>query len=133
MAPAEDGDDDIRVIFSLPASAAGHDLSLTLSPRKKHGVSVTDGQPLVESGLPTSGANAATGDDPFEEDDTSYFERRSISSDVTDIYDRHAIPEQFKALYPSNPQSDGWLTQKWYVIRRGLEIGIFYEFWCVLE
>jgi hypothetical protein len=110
-----------------------------MSPRKKHASSFTNGAPPPESGLPTSSSasDAATdSEDPFEVivpvNDTSYFEGRSISQDTTDVFLRHAVPPETKARYPGNPESDGWKIKKFYVIRRGLEIGIYFDFWYVI-
>lgn len=132
LAATSDEDDNIRVIFSLPASAAGHDLALTLSPRKnqapgqssQRNSSNNDGPPPSWS-LPTSGGG--TGQDPFAQGDQA----PPSSQPITSVHDRHAVSDAYKARYPSNPLSDGWKVQKWYVIRRGLEIGIFYDFWFV--
>jgi hypothetical protein len=145
--PPDDAEnEDLHVILRLPASVAGHDLTFTMSPRKKQAASAAQDQPPPASGLPTSGPGTATGgEDPFELaasevavpavvvplNDTPYFEHRSISVDIVDVFERHAVPDEFKELYPADPLGIGWKVQKWYIVRRGLETGIFHDFWCV--
>jgi hypothetical protein len=131
-------DDDIQVVLTLPASAAGHQLSLTLSPRKAQPTSArynSEGPPPPWS-LPINGGVSATrgtpGDDPFAQ----YGQGPAVSRrrvEAVDIHARHTVSAEIKARYPSNPDSDGWKEPKWYVVRRGLEIGIFYDFWLVVN
>jgi hypothetical protein len=126
---------DIRVVLSLPASAVGHDLSITLSPRKTQSAqSKSEGPPPAWDLPVNSGAstNGDSNDDPFAQ-----FKGGPPSSQphtgARNVHARHAVSDTFKAMYPSDPDSDGWKEQKWYVVRRGLEVGIFYDYWLVVH
>ncbi len=42
----------------------------------------------------------------------------------------YAVPREIRELYPPNSMDrQGWKERKYYVVIRGYEIGIFYDFW----
>jgi hypothetical protein len=38
-------------------------------------------------------------------------------------------PETLKAYPPKRGTKIGWKSRSWYIVRRGLEIGIFFDYW----
>lgn len=44
----------------------------------------------------------------------------------------YAVPQDIRETYPPNSADRrGWKDQRYYVVVRGYETGIFYDFWCV--
>jgi hypothetical protein len=51
------------------------------------------------------------------------------SQPVCNVDEAYCVPEHFQIKYP--PFRIGWGTRAWVVVIRGLEVGIFYDYWCV--
>jgi hypothetical protein len=48
--------------------------------------------------------------------------------------DRYAVPAEIRAEFPAGRSTGhGFSARGWYVVKRGLEIGIFMDFWLVFE
>jgi hypothetical protein len=47
------------------------------------------------------------------------------------LEDRHhfAVPQETLTVIPPNLGSKGWRNKRWYVVARGYDIGIFFDFW----
>ena len=46
---------------------------------------------------------------------------------------QYSVPESIISRFPPDRNSVGWKMIKWYVVYRGREIGVFYDFWFVLN
>lgn len=104
------------------------DVFVTAIPTPSHSAhpeSVADNQVIVD-GTPTDGT--PTDSTPIDEQDYIPVHLRWVGG----RRDRasYAVPQYIRELYPSDVTDwRGWKEKRYYVVVRGYEIGIFFDFW----
>ena len=188
----EDSDQEFRLHLSIPPSAIGQEIMLTMSPKKTRRPNHLDGEtgsrpssvvpqtPKAHSvsGPETPKAHSVSGTptgsgvqsqlrspppslrlpidtvsitstesslslgDPFVDDpvrDEPVLEGNYIPihcrplrlpRSQLPLNERYAVPADILAMYRPDPEKGyGFRERRWYVVWRGLELGIFYDFW----
>jgi len=131
------GDGEFRMHLTLPAAAQGHDISVMVTPHKKpHAGRTSHATPqsppppfsLASSVSDTSTDLGGDGSDPFQHVAHIAAHLRADRIRLSG-FECYKVPPDLRARYPPGPFSNGWNRMKWYVVWRGRDIGIFFDFW----
>jgi hypothetical protein len=84
---------------------------------------------ITESSVSTDSDGGLFGEDPFTQQPYVPVHLRHRDRDSLPFHEQYSVTQDILAAYPPDLGGDGFAGRDWYVVWRGLEIGIFMDYW----
>jgi hypothetical protein len=118
---------DVVLHLSIPASLASHDIAVYMTPKKATASSTT---PTTDtSTVPQPDFNGAA------EFNVGDIKRDYIANHCRPFaakYKQYGVPRNIAAKFPAAPRGRGnfgWRVKVYYAVIKGLDVGVFHDYW----
>jgi hypothetical protein len=84
---------------------------------------------MTESSISTESDGGLFGEDPFTQQPYVPVHLRPRNRSSLPFHERYSVTKDILAAYPPDLSGEGYSGRDWYVVWRGLELGIFMDYW----